>query len=159
MRRAIACALSSTLLALLGCDPEGDPPDDGVEFREDVGYIQVRTQSASFTIKGCDPPWGDWGPAAPTPDGDEKEWAAMMELQGRMVADETLLATFMAQPDVEEFCASSCKKVGAKWDGGAEIMAVDHAFGEIEITGECPYGTVATGMPADSKADIACTCQ
>lgn len=160
MRRALAFTLSSTLLALLGCDPEGEPVDDDVEFREDVGYLQVRTQTTSFTIKGCDPPWGDWGPAAgASPYSDEKEWHEMVQMQGRMIAEDALVVAFMAQPDVGKFCSASCSEVGEKWDGGAQIMGVSHEFGDVEVIGECPYGTVATGLPANSKADIACTCQ
>jgi hypothetical protein len=170
MRRAIAIGISSTLFALLGCDPEGDAPDDGVHFRQDVGYVQVRTQTTSFTAKGCDPPWGDWiggkepgtaaaaAAAAPSELG-EKEWQAMMYTQGRMVADETLIAAFMAQPDVTTFCASSCKKIGQKWDGGAELVKVQHEQGDVEVTGECPYDMVATSIPTESVGDIACTCQ
>jgi hypothetical protein len=158
MRRALASSIPTLLFALLGCDPEGGTDDD-TEFRQTITYVQMQTQTASFSSKSCDPEW--WVSPAAGPDVnefDEKEWMAMIHTEARMMGDEMLLRTFLAHPKTASLCKNACYEAGVKWTGGAMVTDSVHEVGETEITGECPYGLVATESPTKSVGKMACEC-
>jgi hypothetical protein len=152
---------------LVGATPGCDDGSDGdglepTEFRSEGGDPQVQLAqqtTTSFKIKGCDPPFPIYRPGADLSEAPE-EWLAMIDVQARRIADETLVAAFLAQGSTHEFCTAACEEAGSAWDGGAALVAEGHhEFGELQIEGECPFGTLATSLPAASAGDVGCTCE
>jgi hypothetical protein len=155
MTRAFAYLTTTMLIAAYGCDPERGAPDHSAEFRQTITYVQMHTQTASFrslSVKACDPPLDALQLG-------EEEWEAMLHAQAEMIANNMLLTAFLGHPDTEILCRDSCADVQRTWSGGAYITHASYNFGEVQITGECPYDMVETSIPTEAEAEFDCECR
>lgn len=151
MTRALAFATTTLLLALSGCDPEGEAPDDTTEFRT-ITFVQVKTQTASYKNRGCDPDW--WF----VEEFGEEAWMAMIHTQSRMQGDEMLERTFLANPESGALCSNACREAGGRWTGDVQVTDSTHELGETQLGAECADLMIATITPTDSAGEIACAC-
>ena len=161
--RLISIATAFTALALTtGCDQAG-PDDSDASFRrgDDGGDIGILvTQSVnSYSGKGCDNPidpidwYGDDGAlVVPEYAVENAQYAA------RLNADQALVAQFLAQEGVGEYCSAACDEAGASWEGGAVIEESGHSVGEVLVVGECPGGGFQTATDVTAEGTVGCAC-